>query len=256
MNTDSNSANAVMNPQDNDIIGLINKSPHLNAGDKSYLIQQLQNITPIEKLKLRHALTTDSQPGILINLQNIRKKFQQIETPIVNTNPITQALSNFFDNKPKNKVASNSFLNQPVLLGSPVPTLPKVPITTTTNTPFGKLSEINDLNQLKMLSADHVSFYIHENIEFEVQQFYQKVDTLFEKINNIPQRRDYFLFFLSSPLFKSYVNTGLTALRHPELQPSSIILNTMYQIDPKYLNNTQFQTTANICGYLRGIVGL
>lgn len=62
--------------------------------------------------------------------------------------------------------------------------------------------------------------------------------------------------FLQSPLFSGYLNTGLTALRHPELEPSKIILNLLYQIDSNYLNNKQFVQAATVSNHLRGLCGL
>jgi hypothetical protein len=242
-----------MNPTvpDIEILDLISKSTHLTDGDKSYLAEQVTKLSPIEKLKLKHSLISGSAPSILINLESIRKKFFVSETPKP-VNPISNAITSLF--KPKvSTIVSNSFLNQPVLLGGKIPHLPPV---NSSIKPLNKLSEINSLDQLKILTPDLVNFTLYENIEYELQNFYHKTTELFEKINSIESRRNYFLNFLSSPLFKAYINTGLTALRHPELQPSSIILNTMYQIDSKYLNNSQFKTTSNISGSLRALVGL
>jgi hypothetical protein len=236
---------------DTEIIDSISQSTHLNDGDKNYLLELLPKLSPIEKLKLKHSLLSGSAPSILINLQSIRKKFQEGEAPKP-VNPISKALSTLF--KPASpQIVSNSFLNQPVLLGGVIPHLPtSIGVIETLN----KIGDITSLDQLKTLNPSHVNFTLYENIEYELQNFYHKTTQLFEKINDINERRNYFLNFLSSPLFKAYINTGLTALRHPELQPTSIILNTMYQIDPKYLNGSQFKTTSNISGSLRALVGL
>lgn len=237
-------------PTDNELLALIESSPLLAPSDKSYLTNQVNFIAPLDKLRLKHSLANGHAPAILDHLRIIRDKFINLEKPKA-TNPVTKVLNTLF--KPAApKIVSNSFLNQGVLLGGNVPKI--IPTGTIVSLPA--LSQIESLDQLKILTSNHISFNLNQNTDYEMQIFYQKISELFSKIHSINSRRDYFLNFLSSPLFKAYINTGLTALRHPELQPASIVLNTMYQIDAKYLNNKQFRLTANISTCLRGLCGL
>ena len=69
------------------------------------------------------------------------------------------------------------------------------------------------------------------NFGLDLGLFNNKIEILFESIPSITERRSYLIQYLSSPLFRIYLKTGTTALNHPELQPSSIVLNTLYQID-------------------------
>ena len=237
-------------PTDNELLLLIDQSSHLTPSDKSYLISQISFIAPLDKLRLKHSLANGHAPAILDHLNIIRNKFANLEKP-KEPNPVIKVINTLF--KPAApKIVSNSFLNQGILLGGMVPKL----IPTGSITALTSLSQINSLEQLKILTSHHISFNLNQNTDYEMQIFYQKISGLFSKIPSINERRSYFLNFLSSPLFKAYINTGLTALRHPELQPASIVLNTMYQIDAKYLNNKQFRLTANISTCLRGLCGL
>jgi hypothetical protein len=237
-------------PTDGELLQLIEQSTHLTPSDKSYLINQISLVAPLDKLRLKHSLANGHAPAILDHLRIIRDKFATLEKPKA-LNPVAKVINTLFKPAPP-KIVSNSFLNQGILLGGQVPKL----IATTNIATLPSLSQIDSLDQLKILTSNHISFNLNQNTDYEMQIFYQKISGLFSKIHSINERRNYFLNFLSSPLFKAYINTGLTALRHPELQPASIVLNTMYQIDAKYLNNKQFRLTANISTCLRGLCGL
>jgi hypothetical protein len=239
------------------LIQLIQQSNIINDGDKNYLLSQLDKLLPIEKLKLQHSLNTGHEPSILTSLRDMRNRFlaeESANNPSQNNakDPFSKIVNNLFK-QPTPKPVSHSFLNQAHLLGSRVPK--PIPI----NQPIVqliKLSEIQNLNQLKLLSPMHVNFSLNENIDLELKDFFINSTELFEQIDSIDIRRDYILYFFSSALFEAYIDTGLTALRHQELQPASIILNTLYQIDNKYLNNKQFRATVSICNHLRTLCGI
>ena len=82
-------------------------------------------------------------------------------------------------------------------------------------------------------------------------QFYVKLDQLFELITDVNMKRAYFMMFLQSPMYACYMDTGMTALRHPEITPTALILNRLQHIHPKYLNTNQFQLASKICAHLR-----
>lgn len=240
-----------MNPTSNyELIEVINQSSFLSPGDKSYLVSQLDKLSPVDKLKLKHSLLSGLEPNILHNLQQLRQKFMQSEAPKEKGvfDKVVQAIFK----PPSPQIASNSFLNQPNILGGPVPE----PVKTTQIASLLKVSELKNLDQLRILAPVHVNFTFNENPDLQLQIFFEKSSELFDRIHSIPERRNHFLSFLSSPLAGAYFNTGLTALRHPELQPSSIVLNTLYQIDNKYLNNKQFRAAASISNHLRSLCGL
>jgi hypothetical protein len=244
----------------NDLQSLIQQSTILDENSKNYLLNSLGNLNPLEKLKIRSALTAGNIPEIIVKLQTQKEQFKNIEAknqpkPISPAkNDILSKLMNKIAKPPeKPKPVANSLLTQPVLLGGPIPK----PINNNPNLPaLNNLNEINDLEQLKLLHARHISFDINQNSSIEIQNFINHTFDLFNELETIEQRRSYYLGFLSSPLFSAYINTGLTALRHPELQPYSVILNTLYQIDEKYLNNKQFKFAGMISNHLRSLSAL
>jgi hypothetical protein len=232
------------------IQSLILKTPFLSAGDKSFLSEKVPMMSPLDKLKLRQSLETGVAPAILQQLQLTRAKFfdQEIPKP---PDAISKVINAVLPPKPK-KVISFSILSQNQLLGGPTPqaiTTDKVPAINT-------LADFNHPAQLSQLQPKHITFNINDNGDQILQTFLKKLDTLFAGIPNLNVRRCYFMNFLQSPLFSGYLNTGLTALRHPELEPSKIILNLLYQIDSNYLNNKQFVHAATVSNHLRGLCGL
>jgi hypothetical protein len=235
---------------DQHIIELITKTPFLSPGDKSFLIEKIKQMNALDKLKLQQSLTHGQPPDILQSLQLIRAKFFESEKP-KEPDLITKFTSAILPKKPP-KVVSTSILTQPQVLGTPPPQA----ITGENIKNLDSLSEFYHPAQLSLLSARHVTFGLNDNPDQITQNFLKNLDKIFDKITNVNVRRGYFMNFIQSPLFGSYINTGLTALRHPELQPSNIILNLLYQINPNYLNNRQFTQASIISNHLRGLCGV
>lgn len=233
-----------------EIRSLINNSSFLSPGDKDFLITKLEKMSPVDKLQLKHSLSIGQAPRLLDTLQKMRSKFMATESPKT-PDIITKIVQTVFKPTPP-KIISASILNQPHLIGSQAPTAPPIGRIPTLN----RLSEFSQLEQLNQLSTVHINSNNGENADQIIRQFFDKLDNLFDKINSLITRRNVFMLFLESPLFGAYMNTGLTALRHPELQPSSIILNTLYQIDAKHMNNKQFNQAASISSYVRTLCGL
>lgn len=230
---------------------LIQQSDSLQIGDKDYLLSKLSSLTPLEKLRLKTSLLGNRPPSILNQLQQVRAKFMIAETPR-KPDPITQAFQTVFKPTPPKPIAI-SILSQPQLLGEQI----KLKIINPRISALNSIVEIKSLEQLVIMTPRHVSFDIDQNPEILLQEFNNKIEILFESISSITERRSYLIQYLSSPLFRIYLKTGTTALNHPELQPSSIVLNTLYQIDSQlYLNRKQFTSTAIINNYLRQICGL
>jgi hypothetical protein len=229
---------------------LIERSDSLHSGDKDFLLSKLNSMSPIDKLKLKHSLQSGQTPAILQSLQLMRAKFIESEKP-KDPDLITRVVQTVFKPTPPKAVAT-SFLNQTQVLGSPIPKPPTV----NPNLKLNSLNSFNSLEQLRIISPFHIAFQLEQNPDLIIREFYERSEDLFDKIDDIYSRRCYFMLFISSPLFGAYINTGLTALRHPELQPSNIILNTLFQIDNKHLNSKQFKYAAMIANHLTTLCGI
>ena len=77
-----------------------------------------------------------------------------------------------------------------------------------------------------------------------------------DKIPDINIKRSFFASFVNSPLFVSYLNSGLTAMRHPELEPRDVVLNTLHSVNDNYLNNRTFEMASIITNHLRHLSGI
>ena len=232
------------------LISFINKTPYLSPGDKSFLVEKLPQMNPLDKLRVRNSVTSGQAPAILQVLQIMRAKFYQKEIP-PKPNLIEKVVQAILPPKPKVAVA-HSVLTQTNFLGG---TIPK-PIRDDKVKPFNSIGELYNPVQLAFLNAKHITFDLNSNTEQIIQNFLETLTEAFSKVENVDLKRCYFMNFVQSPLFKSYVNTGLTALRHPELEPAKIRLNLLYQINTNYLNNKQFQFASIICNHLRNLCGV
>lgn len=236
---------------DQTLIQLIQGSAFLSQGDKSFLIEKVAQMNPLEKLKLQQSLAHGQAPNILQSLQVLRAKFFESERP-KEPDLLTKVASAILPKQPR-KVLNTSILTNSNLLGGPVPQAVKP------TQPIPQLHKLSDFvapEQLSMLQSRHVTFDLHDNVDHIMQDFLRRLDAIFHKIENVQVRRNYFMNFLQSQLYASYMNTGLTALRHPELEPAKIILNLLYQINPNYLNNKQFHQAALISSHLRSLCAL
>jgi hypothetical protein len=235
---------------DQQLLLLINQTQFLSPSDKSFLAERLNEMNALEKLRLRGALLGGHAPDILQSLQLMRAKFFSKELP--KKPDLLTRISNAFTGKKENQIIAHSILTQSTILGSNPPTAihdKSLPL-------LQNLADFSSPGQLSMLNSSHVTLGLNVNTEQIIQNFLEKLTTIFNQLDNINLKRSYFMNFVESPLFVSYINTALTALRHPELQPPKIILNLLYQINPQYLNNKQFQFAAVISNHLRNICGI
>lgn len=235
---------------DQQVLDLINRTGFLSPGDKSFLIERLEEMSPLEKLRLRGALIKGYAPEVLQSLELMRAKFFQKEVP--KKPDILSKISNVFRGSRPNIVVAHSILTNPNILGA----TPPMAMRGEKVKPLNSLSEFNHPAQLSYLNSSHVTFGLNTNTEQIIQNFLENLNNIFSRLDNINLRRAYFMNFVESPLFVSYINTALTALRHPELQPPKIILNLLYQINQQYLNNKQFQFAAVISNHLRNLCGV
>lgn len=232
------------------LVELISNTTFLSQGDIQFLLERVKDMSALEKLKLQQSLVHNQAPAILQSLQLMRAKFFEGETE-KKPDLITKITSALIPKKPK-KPVSTSILTQPYYLGSE----PPLAIKDTSVSSLNSLNEFYHPFQLSFLNSSHINFSLNQNGDQITQSFLNKVDETFEKIESISVRRSYFMCFLQSPLFAAYMQTGLTALRHPELEPSKIILNLLYQINPSYLSNKQFSQAATISNHIRGLAGV
>jgi hypothetical protein len=223
----------------NDLIEIIKNSEFLSKEDKDFLLSEVENLNPIEKLRIKHNLQSNKVPPVLEKMRSVKSQFLENENNKEGKeNLVSKLLDNFFKTA-KPEILSNSILSEPTILGG------KVPIYNTSLLSGVKdlegLDAINELKQIGKLETKHVTFLLNQNGDQVLQNFKLKLIKLFDKIDSFDDRRLYLSLYLHSSLFINYINTGLTALRHYELQPANIVLNTLHQIDSKYLDNKQFK---------------
>ncbi|GAB4145306.1 MAG: hypothetical protein OHK0017_04750 [Patescibacteria group bacterium] len=231
---------------------LIAEAPHIPDMDKSFLLAKLPEMKPLDKLQLEQSLLSGMIPESLAQIARLRQKFMATENK-PKGDVITKIVETILPQQPK-VPASQSILIKPHLSGmEPVQAVVPNPAPAM----IRNLTEFATLDQLAVLNPAHVTFAVNDPVEQIMENFFEKVVKLFETVPEPKKKRAYLMTFMQSMLFNIYLNTGITALRHPELQPRSIALNQMSQIDNrKYLNKKQFQYTAQITSYLRSICGL
>ena len=228
---------------------IIKNSPIISDSEKRILLQELNKYTPMEKLKLRKDLLQNIVPIEIVKLRQTKDQFEKIENP--GEPDILTKISNKFSPPKKKPLLSTTVLQKTHIIGSSEPKANQQP-----RVNLAGLDKLTKLEELNSLTINHISFNINDNSQQIIQNFLNQLTNLFNKIENIDQKRSYLMDFLQSPLFLAYLNTGITALRHPEIQPSRVILNSLNHINTKYLNNKQFQVAAKISGHIRSLVAL
>jgi len=205
-------------------------------------------LSPLDQLKLRQAIVSNVHSAIAQQIQVMRVKFS---APAPKQNFMSQVASKIIPEKPK-QLLHHSILADSNLLGGPTPKA----IPTENISPLETLRTFSHPAQLKFLDNYHVNFGINDNADQVVQVFLDRLTDIFLQVKDVNARRNYLMNFLQSNLFKNYINTGLKALKHPELEPANVILNLLYQISPAYLNTRQFQYAAMISKHVRSICNL
>jgi hypothetical protein len=231
------------------LIELIEQNSYLTAGDHDFLISKIDELSPLDRLKLERSLKAGKPPELLEQLRILQIQFTKAETP-KKPDILTKIVQVINPPRPK-KVLSHSILNQPSYLGSSVPRSHKVE-----SQALAALSQFTHLNQLGLLSPLHVTFAPQDPVDQTLFTFFEKLDDAFHDVQQIDMKRAYFMNFLQSPLYIAYTDSGLTALRHPEITPAAIIFNRLQQINPKYLNTKQFQIASQICSHIRMLASI
>jgi hypothetical protein len=231
----------------------------ISPNDRNFLLSIVDTLVPIERVKLEQAFL-QSQVAVILQFLNqfrarqISNNQNQASPQQMNNNPnLFQKAVNFFKPQPEvNLPVHQSLLIDENYLGMP-PVKAKI-VQNQIN--LDSLSNLQDLSQLQLLTPEHIYFNLNQNFEQEINSFLNILDKSFEKIEDISQRRVYLMNYIQSKLFNSYISTGLTAMKHPELQPSKIILNLLHQINPVFLNNSQFRHATIITNHIRGLCGI
>jgi hypothetical protein len=234
---------------DNQIKIIIQASKSITQEDKTYLGQYLVKFNPLEKLKLKTIIAAED-PTSLNSMIGLLK----IKYPI-EVKPKTgffDKISQFISPPKLQKIVSPSLLSSPQALGGPVPT--PFPINNTLQ--FENTETFTDLAQLAMLNQNHFINGTEQQEDVNLQKFLEKIDYMFERIPETQTKRSYFASFVTSPLFNSYMNTGLTAIRHPEIEPREIILNTLHKTNVNYLDKRKFEIASIITNHLRHQCGI
>ena len=232
---------------------LITQSGFISDTDKGFLISKIPEMNPLDKLQLEQNLLSGMVPESLQQIARMRQLFMKTEGPKRAPDPISKFIQTVAPPAPK-VLLSQSILLKPNMSGTPAPT-PYVPNPAPAVIP--NLSQFNNINQLIVLNPAHLTFGVNDPVDQIINDFLKKLDAMFAALPDMVTKRSYLMTFMQSMLFRIYLSTGETALRHPELQPRAIALNQMYQIDNrKYLNKNQFQYTSRIVSHLRALCAL
>jgi hypothetical protein len=235
---------------DQEIITTLKTTTAINAEDKAFLTEIVSRLSALEKFKLRTALNSDQTNSLLSFIQLIKLKFPQQPKPKPTglLGKIVQVI-----NPPKTqKIVAPSILSQVSLIGGPAPT----PIQNLNPVIFDKTDSFTNLSQLQILSPNNLINGTEDQEDLALQKFLNKLDQFFDSIPDTQLKRNYFATYLQSPIFSSYLNTGMTALKHPEIQPRETILNTLHNANPNYLDKKKFEVASIITNHLRHLCGI
>lgn len=235
---------------DQEILANLKTTTAINSEDKFFLGEILTRLTPLEKFKLRTALNSDQTNSLLTFIQLVKLKFPQQSKPKQTglLGKINQLI-----NPPKiQKIVSPSILSQPNAIGGPIPTAPQfasIPI-------FDKTDNFTSLSQLQTLNVSHLINSTEDQEDLALQKFLKRLDVMFDKVSDTQLKRGYLASYLQSPIFSAYLNTGMTALKHPEIEPRETILNTLHTANNNYLNKKKFEITSIITNHIRHLCGV
>jgi len=228
---------------------VIQNSPQIDLEGKSFLLGNIDNMNDLDKLKLIQTLESGQIPNILVQFQNMKSDFIKAETP-KKPDIITKIVNTVFPPAPK-KIISHSILTNPAYLGSNPPKPANEP-----SPDINSLLDFTNPAQFAKLSPGHINFNFNQNERQILQEFFRISADIMQKIPYLELKRSYFISYTQSSLFTAYLNSAITAFRHPELQPPSAALNLLYQINPKFLNKKQFENAALVTNHLRTICGI
>jgi hypothetical protein len=247
---------------DDMLIEAIKSSVIFQEQEKEFILTRMGRFDHLDKFKLKRYLLVNDEKTVRETYRVIRDKLQREEkekeylSQTSSNNAQVNQVKNIFDkyapkiDRPQSPI-SNSLLSDIEFLGHEIPMAPQV-----RGQPFKNIDYFTNLDQLCLLESSHVTFSLDDNVPIIIQKFLNKLTTLFDEIDDIMIKRSYFRLFMRSALFNNYLNTGITALRHTEIQPRKIVLNLIYQTDPIYMNANQFEYTSTISHHLKQLVDI
>ncbi len=235
---------------DQDLIDLINTTTLLNNNDKDYLFQIFGQFSVLEKFKLKSSLSINDTKSVLTFMQLLKLKFPIIVKP--KGNSIFDKIGEFINPTPTTKPVSESLLTKSSEIGSSVPR----PLVPNHSVVLNNLNDFSSLEQLLVLNPNHLIVVHEDQAEVVMQRFLTKLDQMFDTISLMDYKRNWLATFIQSPLFTTYMNTGITALKNPEIEPRKIILDTLHQANTAYLNSKQFEMTSIITNHIRHLCGV
>ncbi len=247
-----------MTTQSNDVlIEQINSSSILQDSEKDFIITRLNKFDHLDKFKLKRYIAINDEKNIKETYRIIRDKLIREEkekeylsqTSSGKKGAASQVIDKLSSRQESSEPISISLLSNQHFLGHDIPKPPEV-----RGQPFKILRDFSNLDQLSLLEPSHVTFSLDDNVGLLIKEFHDIIIDLMEDIPTIEERRGYFRLFMRSSLFNSYLNTGITALRHVEIQPRKIALNLIYQTDPIYLNSNQFEHVSKLSKLLKQLV--
>ncbi len=212
--------------------------------------QVVQNQNPLPLTNQPQPVSQPQQP--VIQNQTSQPQPNNLEQKSEQKSGIFNQITSLFNKEKAPEIISPSILSQPQLLG----TSAIQPMHQESVDALQKLTEFKHPAQLAMLTSTHVSFGMDQSGDQIIKNFMDISSDIFSQIEDINIRRAYFMNFLRSQLFSSYISSAVTAMKHPELQPRKIVLNTLNQANPQFLNNKQVGITATISNHLRNLCGL
>jgi hypothetical protein len=233
----------VMDP----ILQFIKINEILNVQDFEFLMRVWKDLTPIEKFKIKSYLQL-SQIGSLLTLMQVLK----IRFPETKKVTIFDKINNIFSKEQlPNKIIAPSILMDPKAFGNNFPQALR-----TDNIPaVTKIDQIQDLAQLGTFSQSQIEFEPNQDENVILSRFYTKIDALIEKTPNLFVRKCVMATYLQSPLYIGYINTALTAFKHPEIEPRKVVLNLLHSANTNFLSSKEFEIASAITGHLRFVCG-
>lgn len=236
---------------DNEIIELIEDTHVLNSEDKVFLNSILSKMSSLERFKLRLGLKSNESSAILSTVQLLKLRYppeqKQANSGFLGT------INKLINPPQPQKLVSPSIMSQPNVLGSTA--IPQ-PVQSMYINEVDDIQNFSDLLQLSSISQEALNPGSEGQNEMIINNLLEKFDKLFDEVKDLKTKRSFFASFLQSPLFSSYINSGITAMSHSELQPREVVLNTLHGVSKVYLKNKTFEMTSIITNHLRHLSGI
>ncbi len=234
-------------PKIDPILEYIRVNEIVNEEDYSFLLRVWSEASLIDKFKIRSYLQLSQISSLLTLIQVLKIRF-----PEPKKTGIFDRINQVFNKENKlNKVLAPSILSDPKVFGNNFPQ----PMSTVNIEPLGRIDSINNILQLGILNSSQIDLPPNQDENVVLTQFYTKIDNMMEAIPDLFQRKSILATYLQSPLYISYINTALTAFKHPEIEPRKVVLNLLHSANNNFLSNKQFEIASAITSHIRFTCG-